>query len=67
MGMTLRIWVEYEGKTSREDLGIEQKFSLEQVRDAKTDIVCEAIYRMVNQINQAREEAHAARHSGAHP
>ena len=65
--MTLTIRVEYEGKTPRDDLGLQQKFPMEQVRDAKTDIVCEAIYRMVGMINKARSEAHAARHPGANP
>lgn len=66
MGMTITIKVEYEGKTPKDDLGIQEKFSLEVVRDAKFDIVCAAIYRMVDQINRAREEAHAERRSGAH-
>lgn len=64
MPMTVLIQVEYEGPTSKHDLGIRERFPLEQVRDAKHDIICEAIYRMVDQINQAREDENA-RHPGA--
>lgn len=65
--MIVTIKVEYEGSTPKYDLGIQEKLSLETVRDAKTDIVCEAIYRMVDMINKARRERTNAGHTGANP
>ncbi len=64
MPITVTIKVEYEGKTPKDDLGIQERFNLETLKLAKVDLVASAIYRMVDQINQAREERHA-RHSGA--
>jgi hypothetical protein len=61
MGLTLTIRVEYEGKTSKEDFGVQQRFPLEQFMDAKTDIVCPTIYNLVDMINKALKERHAGR------
>lgn len=67
MPMTVTIKVEYEGKSPKDDLGIQEKFSLEAIRDAKVDLVAIAIYRMVDMIHEAREVQHAARHPRKNP
>ncbi len=65
--MTVTIRVEYEGKTPKDDMGIEEKFPLEKIRDANFDLVAFTIYRFVDMINEAREVQHAAGHTGANP
>jgi hypothetical protein len=65
MSMTVTIRVEYEGKTPKQDLGVQEKLTIDQIRQSQFDLVCATIHKLVHMINKAREEERNARHSGA--
>jgi hypothetical protein len=53
---TVTITVEYEGKTPKEDLGVQERLTLEQITQSKFDLVCATIHKLVGMINKALKE-----------
>jgi hypothetical protein len=65
MGMIVTIRVEYEGAKPRHDLAVQEKLTIEAIKQCKFDLVAVTLYKLVDMINKARQEEANARHSGA--
>lgn len=54
--MIVTIRVEYEGHRIRDDLGIQERLTTEQIDSAKFDIVCATLKNLRRMIDQALQE-----------